>query len=86
MNIPILQLKNILLAVDSFMARVLNETANMSRLLGAEVVISGMQPAVALTLVEMGRELIGVQTALNLDQGLEKLQTQIASNEDRHDG
>ena len=59
--------------VDSFMARVLNETATMAWILGAKVVISGMQPMVALTLTEMGRELIGVETALNLDQGLDKL-------------
>jgi len=59
--------------VDSFMARVLNDTAEMVRLLGSEVVVCGMQPAVALTLTEMGR-LIGVDTALNLEQGMEKLQ------------
>lgn len=59
--------------VDSYMARVLNETADMARLLGAEVVISGMRPAVALTLVEMGRELIGVAAALNLEHGVDKL-------------
>lgn len=64
--------------VDSYMARVLNDTADMVRLLGAEVVICGMQPAVALTLVEMGRELIGVEGALNLDQGVEKLYQLIA--------
>jgi rsbT antagonist protein RsbS len=63
--------------VDSFMARVLNDTARMVRLLGAEVVLSGMQPMVALTLVEMGRELVGVETALNLDQGLERLESLI---------
>ena len=60
--------------VDSFMARVLNDTAAMVRLLGTEVVISGMQPAVGLTLIEMGRELIGVETALNLEQGIEMVQ------------
>ena len=60
--------------VDSFMARVLNDTAQMVRILGAEVVLSGMQPMVALALVEMGRELVGVETALNLDQGLERLE------------
>ena len=59
--------------VDSFLARVLNDTARMVQMLGAEVVLSGMQPMVALTLTEMGRELIGVETALNLDQGLDKL-------------
>lgn len=64
--------------VDSFLARVLNETANMVRLLGAEAVICGMQPAVALTLVEMGRELIGVGTALDLEQGLKKIEELVA--------
>lgn len=59
--------------VDSFMARVINETANMVRLLGAEIVVCGMQPSVALTLIEMGRELLGVQTALTLELGLEKI-------------
>lgn len=59
--------------VDSFIARVINDTANMARLLGAEIVISGMNPMVALTLIEMGRELIGVETSLNLAQGIEKL-------------
>ena len=64
--------------VDSFLARVLNETAVMTKILGAESVISGMQPDVALTLVEMGRELIGVSTAINLDHGMEKLQALIS--------
>ena len=59
--------------VDSFMARVLNDTANMVRLVGAEAVICGMQPAVALTLTEMGRELVGVETALDLDQAVDRL-------------
>lgn len=63
--------------VDSFMARVINETANMVRLLGAEIVVCGMQPSVALTLIEMGRELLGVQTALNLELGLEKIKVLI---------
>jgi rsbT antagonist protein RsbS len=60
--------------VDSFMARVLNDTAHMARLLGAQVVICGMRPAVALTLVEMGRELVDVETVLNLDQGMGKIE------------
>ena len=67
--------------VDSFMARVINDTANMVRLLGTEAVVCGMQPMVALTLMEMGRELIGVETALNLEQGLEKLQQLIEEEE-----
>ena len=69
--------------VDSYMARILNETANMARLLGAKVVLSGMQPAVALTLVEMGRELIGVESAMSLEQSFEKLPR---INVDRRDG
>ncbi len=60
--------------VDSFMARVLNDTAYMARLLGAKVVICGMQPSVALTPIEMGRELVDVETVLNLDQGMEKIE------------
>ena len=70
--------------VDSFLARVLNETASMTRLLGAEAVITGMQPSVALTLIEMGRELIDVETALNLDQGMAKLQSLIKERRTRN--
>nr|QNO44147.1 hypothetical protein BNEMNGLB_00002 [Methanosarcinales archaeon ANME-2c ERB4]QNO44170.1 hypothetical protein NLDJDEJO_00002 [Methanosarcinales archaeon ANME-2c ERB4]QNO44858.1 hypothetical protein FNLBKCNM_00002 [Methanosarcinales archaeon ANME-2c ERB4]QNO46573.1 hypothetical protein NKHCAGDB_00006 [Methanosarcinales archaeon ANME-2c ERB4] len=65
--------------VDSFMARVLNNTATMVRLLGAEVVLCGMQPSVAITLIEMGRELIGVKTALNLDQAVDNITELIES-------
>lgn len=60
--------------VDSYLARIINETADMATLLGAEVVVCGMQPTVALALVEMGRELLGVVTALNLEKGVETLQ------------
>lgn len=56
--------------IDSFMARVLNDTTSMIRLLGAEVVICGIQPAIALTLVEMGRNLVNVSTAFNLEKAL----------------
>lgn len=63
--------------IDSYMARILTETARMARLMGGEVVISGMNPMVAVTLVEMGRELIGVATALNLEQGVEKLKARL---------
>ena len=65
--------------VDSFMARVLNNTATMVRLLGAEVVLCGIQPSVAITLIEMGRELIGVETTLNLDQAMDKVNEMIKS-------
>jgi len=64
--------------VDSYMARILAETARMARLMGAEVVITGMNPMVAVTLIEMGRELIDVTTALTLDQGIEALKRRIA--------
>ena len=60
--------------VDSYMARVLNDISSMVGILGSQTVITGMQPAVAITLVEMGSELIGVKTALNLEQGLEDFQ------------
>lgn len=64
--------------VDSYMARVLNDTASMAQLLGAEVVICGIQPYVAMTLVEMGRGLIGADCVFNLEQGMARLQTRIA--------
>lgn len=63
--------------VDSFMARLLNDTATAVRLLGGEVVVCGLRPAVALALLEMGREMIGVDTALNLEQGLERLRPRL---------
>jgi rsbT antagonist protein RsbS len=59
--------------VDSFMARVLNDSARMLRLLGAEVVVCGVQPAVAMTLVEMGRNLVDVTTAFTLERALVRL-------------
>ena len=68
--------------VDSFMARTINDTANMARLLGAEVVVCGMHPAVALTLIEMGRGLIGVETTFNLNEGLARLNRRIQQRGD----
>jgi rsbT antagonist protein RsbS len=65
--------------VDSYMARVLNETARMARLMGGEVVVTGMNPMVAVTLMEMGRELVDVMTALTLEQGVEKLKSRFAA-------
>ena len=64
--------------VDSYMARVINDTATMSRLLGAEVVVCGMQPFVAMTLVEMGRGLLGADCVFDLEQALQRLQERIA--------
>lgn len=65
--------------VDSFMARVLNDSARMLRLLGAEVVVCGVQPAVAMTLVEMGRTLVDVATAFTLERALARLDDLMAS-------
>jgi rsbT antagonist protein RsbS len=59
--------------VDSYMARILSETVQMAQLMGGAVVITGMNPMVALTLVEMGRELMRGMAALTLEQGVEKL-------------
>jgi len=64
--------------VDSYMARILSETARMVRLLGGEVVITGMNPMVAVALIEMGRDLGGVMTALTLEKGVEKLRERLA--------
>ncbi|MGE5313773.1 MAG: STAS domain-containing protein [Acidobacteriota bacterium] len=56
--------------VDSFMGRMLGNIASMTHTLGAETVIVGMRPAVAITIVELGLSLEGVRTALDVDKGM----------------
>ena len=59
--------------VDSFIGRMINNIAAMAKILDADTVLVGMQPAVAITLVELGLTLEGVKTALNVDRGMKML-------------
>jgi rsbT antagonist protein RsbS len=59
--------------VDSFIGRMLANIANMARVLDAQTIVVGMQPAVAITLVELGMTMSGVRTALNVERGMQML-------------
>lgn len=63
--------------VDSFIGRMLDSIAAMSRILDAHTVIVGMRPAVAITLVELGLSMKGVRTALNVERGMELIRASI---------
>ncbi len=68
---------SVLEMVDSFIGRMLSGMASMASIMDAAVVIVGMQPAVAITLVELGLEMPGVNTALNMEKGMEMLEEQL---------
>ena len=67
--------------VDSFIGRMIANIGGMSRVLDASTVVVGMQPAVAITLVELGFQLAGVQTALDVERGMDRLRAAMAGKE-----
>jgi rsbT antagonist protein RsbS len=71
--------------IDSFMGRIIGNIANMSKILDAHTVVVGMQPAVAITLVELGLPMKGVHSALNVEQGMELLQKKVRRSENTPD-
>lgn len=71
--------------VDSFMGRIMGNIASMSRIMDAHTVVVGMQPAVAITLIELGLPMNGVHTALDVEKGMELLKKKILVDQDDTD-
>ncbi|PST83708.1 anti-anti-sigma factor [Pedobacter yulinensis] len=68
--------------VDSFMGRIVGNIASMSKILDAETVVVGMQPAVAITLIELGLPLKGVHTALDVEKGMALLKSMMDEDQE----
>lgn len=71
--------------VDSFMGKIIGNIAAMSSILDAETVVVGMQPAVAITLIELGLPLSGVHTALNVERGMALLSARMPDETEEQD-
>ncbi|MGE5138946.1 MAG: STAS domain-containing protein [Rudaea sp.] len=71
--------------VDSFIGRMLDNIAAVSRILDADTVVVGMRPAVAITLVELGLSLSGVKTALNVERGMALIDARLETSDSEDD-